>query len=157
MVSGNTVGHEMVNDDGRGILTSRRVSGRSTLLCDAGVGLWHGQVGGKNVRGTRISRCRGPEVGAGLVWMRKGEVLSRPNLCLVTTTNFRAGWMIVLCVYTVQSAVEPGTRGSPAVLRLPARPCLWVVKSLGRNWGLGPVSGSCASGFSIFLLGSYLE
>lgn len=34
MVSENTVVHEMVNNDGQGMLTRRRVSGKSTLPCD---------------------------------------------------------------------------------------------------------------------------
>lgn len=85
--------------------------GRAPCSVTAGGGLWHGQVGGKNVRGTRISRSRGPEVGAGLVWMRKGrwwvdqtcydnKLQSRMNdctLCLHSPVSGRTGHAWFTC------------------------------------------------------------
>ena len=80
MVSGNTVGHEMVNNDGRGILTSRRVSGKSTLLCDrrrralTRAGGWE-----ERPRHTDQQEQR-PRGGGRLGVDEEGEMMSRPNL-----------------------------------------------------------------------------
>lgn len=63
----------------------------------------------------------------------------------------------MLCVYTVQSAVDLGHAWFTCSVKASCKALSVGGEVIRRNFGLGPVSGSCASGFSIFLLGSYLE